>query len=404
MNTVPATDPPLAGVTVIEHASGVAAMHAGRILALQGATVIKVEPPGGESLRAATPQLSAEAGASVLFHYLNVGKDSVTLDLAQAPGMQLFEQLLRRADILIDDTPPGQRAAAGLDPDAVGARHPRLLYCGVAPFGAHGPRRDWLAHELNVFHSGGEGYLLPNGLALDLFPERPPVKIYGPFAELVGGIAAADAVLAALLVQEETGGQFIDVASQDANVSISCFNVQRVGDGSIETRHNRSFRYGGVLECADGYVQILTLEPVQWAGLVKLMGEPDWTRDPEMQDEIARGRRGDEINGHLRAWARTRQVDELVQGGQALRVPIARYKEPAEILAAEQSQARAMFTPVEFPGRGALPVLTAPFQFTLPASPRACPARAGADNARIFGDWLGHAPAALADWHATGVI
>src|SRR5437763_304283 len=182
---------PLAGFTIIEHAEGVAASYAGRMLDVMGATVIKVEAPG-------------------------------------------------------------------------------------------------------------DGNLMPNGLTLETFPDRPPVKIYGHFAEFMGGTSATCAALSALLVRDEVGGQFVDVSVQDANISVGCFAIQRLGEGVLENRHGRSFKYGGVLECSDGYVGVLTLEQRQWEGLVKLMGDPEWALDPALKDPLERSRRGAEINKHLR--------------------------------------------------------------------------------------------------------
>ena len=142
---------------------------------------------------------------------------------------------------------------------------------------------------------------MPNGLTLETFPERPPVKIYGHFAEFIGGTSATCAALSALLVRDEVGGQFVDVSVQDANISVGCFAIQRLGDGVLETRHGRSFKYGGVLECSDGHVGVLTLEQRQWEGLVKLMGEPEWALEAALGDPLERSRRGAEINRHLRA-------------------------------------------------------------------------------------------------------
>lgn len=389
----------LEGVIVIENGKGVAASYAGRILALMGATVIKLEAPrDGDPLRYEEPLLGSTRDSSALFNYLNVNKSSITLDISRRAGFDLLEELLDRATVFFDDTPPSNRSNLGIAPAEVCQRRPKLIYCSVLPFGAVGPHSDYRAYELNVFHSGGEGYLMPNGLALEMFPDRPPVKIYGHFAELVGGISAACATLAALLVHSEVGGQFVDVSVQDANVAISCFNVQRVGDGVVENRPGRSFRYGGVLECSDGYVQVLTLEQRQWAGLVKLMGEPQWATEPGLKDEIERGRRGPEINKHLRAWAKTQKVEELVSGGQALNVPIAKYAEPEDILNSTQSRARNMFTPIDIEGVGNVPLLTAPFQFTLPSKVAGYPAKPGADNAKVLCDWLGHSRPELDRW------
>jgi len=397
---------PLAGFTVVEHAEGVAASYAGRMMAVMGATVIKVEPPGkGSALRCAEPLLTQEPAASALFHYLNVGKRFVTCDVESADGRRLLGELMARAELLIDDTPVARRAALQLEPEVVGARHPQLVFLSVLPFGAAGAHADYRAYELNVFHAGGEGYLMPNGLTLETFPDRPPLKIYGHFAELIGGTSAVCAGVSALLVRDEVGGQFVDVSVQDANISVGCFAIQRLGDGVLENRHGRSFKYGGVLECCDGYVGVLTLEQRQWEGLVRLMDDPEWALDPALRDPLERSRRGAEINKHLRAWAKTQRVDDVVKKGQALSVPLAKYNEPADILESEQSKARGVFAPLDLPTFGSVPAFTAPFQFNgeALALTRAV-AEPGADNEAIWCEWLGHKTAELDQWGQHGAV
>ncbi len=383
---------PLAGFTVVEHAEGVAASYAGRMMAVMGATVIKVEPPGeGSGLRRAEPLLTQDPAASALFHYLNVGKRFVTCNVESSDGRRLLGELMARAELFIDDTPIRRRAALQLDPQAITAQLPQLVFLSVLPFGASGAHAHYHAYELNVFHAGGEGYLMPNGLTLETFPERPPMKIYGHFAELIGGTSAVCAGVSALLVRDAVGGQFVDVSVQDANISVGCFAVQRLGDGVLENRHGRSFKYGGVLECCDGYVGVLTLEQRQWEGLVKLMGDPEWALDPALRDPLERSRRGAEINKRLRAWAKTQRVDDLVKKGQALSVPLAKYNEPADILESEQSKARGIFAPLDLPTFGSVPAFTAPFQINgeALALTRAV-VRPGADNEAIWCEWLGH--------------
>jgi crotonobetainyl-CoA:carnitine CoA-transferase CaiB-like acyl-CoA transferase len=399
-------DAPLSGITVIEHAQGVAASYAGRMLAALGASVIKIEQPReGDALRRCAPPLTQESSASTLFHYLNAGKRFVTCALGSDRGRGLLDELLGRAELLIDDTPVSRRAGLALDPDTIAARFPGLVHLSVLPFGATGAHADYLAQEINVLHAGGEGYLMPNGLTLETFPDRGPVKIYGHFAEMIGGTSAAVAGLAALAAREATGGQFVDVSVQDANVSVGCFAVQRLGEGVLENRRERSFKYGGVLECSDGYMGVLTLEQRQWEGLVELMGNPPWALDPALSDPLERSRRGAEINRHLRAWAATQRVDEVVQRGQALSVPLAKYNTPADILGSEQIKARRVFEPLEIPSLGIVPFFTAPMQIDGRALALGHGAAApGADNEAIWCGLLGHTAAELSDWNSHGTI
>ena len=156
-----------------------------------------------------------------------------------------------------------RRCAGGrernLIPEAITRQFPQLVYASVLPFGASGPKADWDGEEVNLLHASGEGYLLPNGLSYELFPDRPPLMIYGHFSEYQGGSMAAFAALSAWWAVPEAGGQYVDVSVQDAALSVGAFALQRLGDGSLEHRSTRRFRYGGVFEAQGGFVELLTL-------------------------------------------------------------------------------------------------------------------------------------------------
>jgi crotonobetainyl-CoA:carnitine CoA-transferase CaiB-like acyl-CoA transferase len=372
----------LTGLRVIVNASGVAGAYAGRLLSTLGADTILVEPPAGSPLRREPPFLPGCKGVSALFAYLTAGARSSIADPGTAEGRAALAALLREADILVDDTPIEDRAERGLDEAAIARHFPHLIHVSVRPFGASGPKAGWKGEEITLQHASGEGNLLPNGLSIELFPDRPPVKIYGHFAEMQGGIAAALGALSALWARPEQGGQFVDVSIQDAALAVGAFAIQRLGDGSIEHRVERSFRYGGVIRCLDGYVELLTLEQRQWDGLVKLLGEPDWALDPALADALERSRHGPVINRHIREWASTRRVADIVRDGQALSVPLAKYYAPGEVLHDPHEAARGLFQRVEVPGAGMLDMLVSPFHIDgAPLALRSGPPAPG-DNAR----------------------
>ena len=346
---------PLTGLRIVVRASGVAAAYGARLLSAMGAEAILAEPAQGSPLRREPPFLPGSE-VSALFAYLAAGMRSA---VAEGDALQA---MLSEADVFIDDTPLAERAALGLDEAAIAARHPDLIHVSVLPFGSAGAKSGWKGEEINVLHASGEGYLLPNGLTCELFPDRPPVKVHGHFASLQGGIAAALGALSALWVRPELGGQYVDIASQDAALAVGAFAIQRLGDGQVEHRVERSFRYGGVIPCADGYVELLTLEQRQWHGLVALLGKPDWSQDPALEDSLERSRQGPTINRHIREWAATRRVEDIVRDGQALGVPLAKYYTPAEVVRDPHEKARGLFQPVET-GAGVFDMLTSPFQF-----------------------------------------
>lgn len=354
-------DLPLAGCRVLERSRSVACAYAGRLLCAMGAEVVMLEDPSGSPVRRLPPMLAS--GGSALFAYLAAGKRSWVADLHDAEGRRRLDEQLARADILLDDTPVARRAALGLDPQALLERHPALVCVSLLPFGAHGPKAHWEGEEINLLHAGGEGYLLPNGLSQERFPERPPLKIHGHFAGYQGGSAAALAALAAWWAVPQQGGQAVDVSVQDAVLAVSAFALQRLGDGSLEHRASRSFRYGGVFETDDGVVELLTLEDRQWQGLVELIGRPAWALDPALHDGLERSRRGAAINERLREWMRRHRADDIVQRAQQLGVPVAKYRAPAEVVQGEHERARGLFAPLALDDGRAAEVLVAPFQF-----------------------------------------
>lgn len=353
---------PLAGCRVLERSRTVAAAYAGRLLAAMGATVVMLEPPGGSRLRKAAPFVQ-ETGESALFAYLAVGKRSLLCDTHTAEGQAVLERELQEIDIFIDDTPVKNRASQGLDADAVKQINPKLVHVSVLPFGAVGPKAHWDAEEINLLHAGGEGFLLPNGLSTEIFPDRPPLKIYGHFGSYQGGCMAAFGALSAWWAVPQAGGQYVDVSVQDAVLAVGAFALQRLGDGSLEHRKGRSFRYGGVFETHDGFIELLTLEDRQWASLVKLLGEPAWALDPALADPLERSNRGAQINEQIRVWMARNLSDDVVERAQQLGVPVAKYRPPSEVISGKHERARGLFASGTLESGKSAEFLIAPYQF-----------------------------------------
>jgi len=156
----------------------------------------------------------------------------------------------------------------------------------------------------------------------------------------------------------------------------------------VEHRVSRSFRYGGVIECLDGHVELLTLEDRQWHALVELLGNPDWASDPEFDDAAARSARGGFLNEKIRAWAKDKPVDDLVARAQKLGVPMARYNDPEHVLSGHHERERGLFSRVEIPGDGTTAIQTAPFRFEdAPLPYRGWPSAPGADQAMLREGW-----------------
>lgn len=356
----------LGGLTVLEIASMVAAPFCGKLLASLGAEVIKIEPPktGDPSRRRGPfPGDVPHPERSGLFIYLNTGKKSLTLNLDDYQGRKILQELTEKADVLIHDLPPSRASKWGLGQDQLTADWPDLISAAITPYGSTGPHSDYAARDINVFHAGGEGNLLPNGLALDQFPSRAPITAGGMMGSYQGGLTAAVGIASAVFARwGGSPGQSIDCSIQEAQLAIGYLPVQRLeSEGFVETRFSRYFRVGGVMPASDGHVELLTLEPRQWESLGVFLGGPDWAAPEKFQDPAAHGA---EINRNLREWTATKTRDWLYHQGQAQGVPIAPYLTPKEVFESPHQRERGFFVPVDHPEAGEYDYAGLPFRMT----------------------------------------
>jgi benzylsuccinate CoA-transferase BbsF subunit len=363
---------------VIELGRGVAAPFCARLLADQGADVVKVEDPqAGDPAR----HWGAFAGGvpdperGALFQFLNAGKRGIALEASHPDGRAELLALLRGADALIDDHRAGELSALGLDWPALAAHNPDLVMLSLTPFGLTGPYADWKGCDLNAYHltATGHRYCGRRGEA--------PLE-QGTFAaEFFAGYAAAAWGLAALRGRAAIGGgQLLDVAC--AQVLAALFTgAQNIGawaqDGVFERRSGSGMSLAApatILPCRDGYVWLIALETAQWRALVKVMGDPQWARVELFDDMFERGRNQELIYALLREWAAGRGKQEIMERCQAAGVPTTAVYTIPELAVHPHLRARAALADLDHPRLGRVPVLTAPVR--LPACPPRAPAPA----------------------------
>jgi len=197
----------LAGIRVVDLTQFLPGPMMTLTLADHGATVVKVEPPGGDPARAMPP---FEAGQSVWFRNLNRGKTCCTIDLKTADGVAALWTLIAEADVLVEGFRPGVMARLGFDYATVAARFPRMVYCSITAFGQTGPRALHPAHDIVV--QALSGFLSVND-GVDGTPVVPGV----PSADMAAGLTALAGVLIALIGRETSGrGDHLDIAMFDA--------------------------------------------------------------------------------------------------------------------------------------------------------------------------------------------
>ena len=272
----------LAAVRIVEVGEGKALAYAGKLLHDLGAEVIKVEPPGGDALRAYGPFPGDEPNPerSGLFIFMNGGKRGTRLDLETGDAREGLTSLLDGADVLLHSFQPSEAKRLGLAPDGLLERYPRLIVSAVTPYGSTGPYAEWKGYAIQA--QAGSTVAYRNGE-----PDREPITSPLEQAETQqGGVHLATATALALVHRNRTGrGQFVDIGVMGAvQYAVAGQGLPRVVYGGTEppTRSGRRARSAptGMFATKDGDFEAITLMDRQWRAFIKLMGNPAWGDDP----------------------------------------------------------------------------------------------------------------------------
>jgi crotonobetainyl-CoA:carnitine CoA-transferase CaiB-like acyl-CoA transferase len=355
----------LGALRVVECGQGVSAAFGAKMIADLGAEVIKVEPPGGDltRLRGPFPNDKSDPEKSGLFVYLNTNKRGVTADLSKPEGRELVGRLLEKADILIHNVPPYERANQGLDSAALCAKYPGLIVASISMYGDRGPRANWRGYELNASNAGGWAYLSPGASP---YPELPPLKPFGAQCDYQGGAHAALTSLAAMRYKLRTGkGQAIDVCEQEAIAAMLEMNFMHWTYAGRETSRLGSRALGPwfLADCQDGKIFVLAVEEHQWQYLVKLMGNPEWANEEIFKDRVSRAQNMDALKALMTEWISQWKVTDLYKAAQEARIPFAPVNTMQQMYESDHLQERKFFVPFEQPGMGKLTLPGAPSQY-----------------------------------------
>jgi CoA:oxalate CoA-transferase len=210
---------PLSGIRILDLSLIMAGPYCTLILGDLGAEVIKVEKPGeGEGARGVPPHFFE--GESAYFIAMNRNKKSMILDLKNEKGREVFYELAKKSDIVIDNFRPGVVKKLGVDFDTLKEMNPRIICCSISGYGETGPFNDRPAFDLIIQARGGI-------MSYTGEPGRMPVRMGAPMGDLAGGLFAANGLLAALYQRERTGrGQKIDISLLDCQISLLTYRAQ----------------------------------------------------------------------------------------------------------------------------------------------------------------------------------
>lgn len=356
---------PFAAIKVVECGEGISAAYGAKMLADIGADVIKVESPAGDSVRrrGPFPKDQPDPEKSGTFIYLNTNKRGVVADLKRPEGRELLAKLLERADILIHNVPPNQRAEHGLDSARLCAQYPRLIATSIAMFGDSGPYANYKGYELTASNAGGWANLSPGASP---FADLPPLKCFGSQCDFQGGAHAAFTSMAAWLHRLKSGkGQAIDVSEQEVITAMLEMNLVHYTYAQREASRLGQRLLGPwfIADCADGKIFCLAVEEDQWKRLVELMGNPEWAQDDLFKDRLSRGANMDALKALMADWISGWKAQELYQAAQKARIPFAPINTMKDLYENPHLRERGFFTQIEQPGVGKLTVPGMPSRY-----------------------------------------
>src|SRR6195952_3401314 len=342
-----------AGLRVIDFSTTIAGPHCTRMLADMGAEVIKIETAEGETMRTRPP---VRNHCSTVFGQLNVGKNSLVLDLKSPAGVEAIRRLVASADVLVENFRPGVMRRLKLDYDSLKALNTKLIYCSISGYGQTGPSAELPAYA-PVIHAAS-GYEMAH-IAYQPGRSRPDYcGIY--HADVLTGVYAFGAISAALYQRTASGkGQHIDVSMLESMLSLT-LNELQWSQFEVKPAQRPTF---GPIETADGYVMVAIASEKTFQSLMQVIGHPEWIADPRFGRYSDRRENWADLMTGVEFWSRSVTTGECLVALNDEGVPSSAYRTVAEALRDPQIVHRGALAEVEDDG-GTFKVLNQPFRMS----------------------------------------
>jgi len=344
---------PFSGLLVLDLTRVLAGPYCAMLMAEMGARVIKIEAPGaGDDSRHIGPFVKTKSGGmkSGYFMSINRGKECIALDLKAGGDRAIFEALLARADVLIENYRGGTMEKLGYGYEALKAKHPRLIYAAVSGFGHTGPYAARPAYDMVVQAMGGI-------MSLTGRPGEEPVRVGTSVGDLTAALFTAIGISTALYDRERTGkGQKVDVGMLDCQVAILENAIARYvatgeAPGPLGSRHP-SIAPFATFRTRDKYIVVAAGNDALFAKLAATLGHPEWANDPRFATNPARMQHIEVLHAEMEDALREKVAAEWLATLQDAGIPSGPLNTVADVMADAQVQARNMIVTADDPDVG----------------------------------------------------
>lgn len=401
----------LAGMKVVEYGDFISAPYCAKLMAELGAEVIKVEPPQGDSSRRHGPFLGniPHPERSGLYLYQNTSKLGVTLNLDTSRGQQILQELIKDADVFVENMLPQHSKELRIDYDTLSQVNQNLIVASITPFGQTGKYSRYKAQAINIAAVSGLSSIIGK-------PDREPLSYPLSLEHYQNGAITAFAVLAALFSRRKIGkGQHIDVSETDCLAAL--YGGQALSSfvfhqrKRIRTGHRvPGFYPYTFLPCKDGFVSLIAVQGFQWKAFLQIVGDgevPEWyASDPRFKDRWACGaQHADALDALLAPWLMSHTKEEIFTLCREKHVPFAPARTIGEVANDSHLKERAYFVDIDHAETGKIKYPGAPYK--LPQTPwrvsRPAPLL-GEHNGEVYCQRLGYSRQDLSDFRRAGII
>ena len=402
---------PLDGIRVLDLTRVLAGPYGTLILGDLGAEVIKIEPPEGDGTRGkggaglgATPDYYLHKGESGYFMSINRNKKSVVLDLKHEAAREVFLDIARRSDVVIENFRPGVADRLGIGYEAVRAVKPDIIYCSISGYGADGPLRDWPSFDVVAQAMGG-------GMSITGEPDRSPCRAGIPIGDLATGMFAVIAILASLRRRDETGeGEWIDMSLLDGQISlltyVAGYNlISGVIPKPVGSGHQTAVPYGAY-PTSDYYIVITATNDRFWRNLCRAFSCEEKADEPGFRTQEERTANRAAVDELVASHTRKHSNAEWMETLNKFDVPAAPVLTVDKALANEQVLHRGMVVEMEHTMGGTVRFPNTPFvrMKNVDSKNYSCPPLLGEHTDKVLQNLLGYSTEQIQRLRKSGAI